>query len=125
MAEGSERMRLSGETRDVICGVQYVKFRKREVRGGRHHTASKRNSARSISRGLFKFARDRLFQTQQVDDKSISAYRKVAQLFAKVLGQKRHESHFYVNIWARFWNTSYLKKFIEKARRTAKKVSQR
>ena len=54
MAEGSQRIRLRGETRGVICGVQYVNFRKREVRVDRHRTVSKRNSARSISRALFQ-----------------------------------------------------------------------
>ena len=102
-----------------------MKFRKLEGRRGGKGTASNEIVLGRSPEDYFKFARDRLFQTQQVDDKSISADQKVAQLFVKVLGQKRHESHFYVNIWARFWNTSFLKKLIEKARRTAKKVSQR
>ena len=77
MAEGSQRTRLRGETRGVICGVHYAKFRNLEVRVGGKGTASNELVLARSPEHYFKFARERLFQTLIVGDNCISADQKV------------------------------------------------
>ena len=63
--------------RGVIRGVHYAKLRNPEVRAVGKGTASNEIVLARSPEHYFKFARERLFQTLKVDDKSISADQKV------------------------------------------------
>ena len=61
----------------MIRGVHYVKFRNVEVRAGGKGTASNEIVLARSPEHYIQFARERLFQTLKVDDKSISVDKKV------------------------------------------------
>ena len=68
---------IVAQRRDEGRNSWYSKFRKLEVREGGKGTASNEIVLARSPEHYFKFARERLFQTLNVDDKSISADKKV------------------------------------------------
>ena len=91
MAEGSQRRRLRGETRGVICGVQYVKFRKREAgikrlrnetvlaRSPEHYFVSKRCDA-----GLLELE-PRAFEISRTEHRKLRLSSLRAAFYAEIL----------------------------------------